>query len=186
MEAIEIINILQVDLATFKAKGLTSVNIDSLDKYLEDLSANTGQSIEFQKLQYSGTLAHYDAQTKYNLEFFKSVIDSGREALNALVLINGGAVVALLSFMGVTLSKGLFFELGSNLKCSILSFGFGVLMGALGFGGRYLSQFLYALGKNKSGNTALVFTVVFSIIGYTLFGYGIFGAYIAFDKHFTL
>ena len=147
MEAIEIINILKIELADYKAKGLKSVDIDSLERYLEVLGADTGQSIEFQKLQYSRTLAHYDAQTKYNLEFFKSVIDSGREALNALVLINGGAVVALLSFISITLSKGLSFELGSNLKCSILYFGIGVLMGALGFGGRYFTQFFYALGE---------------------------------------
>ncbi len=78
MEAIEIINILKIELADYKAKGLKSVDIDSLERYLEVLGADTGQSIEFQKLQYSRTLAHYDAQTKYNLEFFKSVIDSGR------------------------------------------------------------------------------------------------------------
>lgn len=45
-------------------------------------------------------------------------------------------------------------------------------MGALGFGGRYFSQFFYALGKNKSGNTFLGLTVFASIIGYALFGCG--------------
>jgi len=66
-----------------------------------------GQSIELRKLEYQRMLAHYDAQTKHGIEMFKSVIESGREALNALVLVNGGAVVALLGFMGATLSKSL-------------------------------------------------------------------------------
>ena len=107
MESAQVIDSLKTELAYVKAKGQGVVEIDALQKYLENLRVDAGQSIELQKLDTQRSLAHYDAETKHSLAMFNSVIESGREALNALVLVNGGAVVALLGFMGATISKDL-------------------------------------------------------------------------------
>lgn len=186
MEPAEVINDLKTALADVKAKGQETVAIDALEKYLEGLRTDAGQSVELRRLEYQRTLAHYDAQTKHGIEMFKSVIESGREALNALVLVNGGAVVALLGFMGATISKGLPQALGANLTLPVLQFGLGVLMGALGFGARYFSQAFYAGEKRKSGVAFTVVAIFFAIIGYTLFGCGIYGAFRAFSTQFSL
>jgi hypothetical protein len=75
---------------------------------------------------YSDCLQHISSlNVSFNLVF------------NTLVLINGGAVVSLLGFMGATISKGLSSSLGANLTHPLLYFGIGVLAGALAFGGRY-------------------------------------------------
>ena len=116
---------------------------------------------------------------------FKSVIEAGREALNALILINGGGVVALLGFLGATISKGLPATLGLQLAPSILLFGIGVLSGGLSFGLRYMTQFCYAYNWNKTGTTLNIAANSAAITGYILFGCGIYTAYDALKKQFA-
>ena len=186
MEPAEIIDKLKTALHDVKSTGQETVAIDALVRYLESLRTGAGQSIEYQKLKHQRTLAHYDARTKHSIEMFKSVIESGREALNALVLINGGAVVALLGFMGATISKGLPPALGSALTQPLLQFGLGVLMGALGFGARYFSQAFYSGEKDKFGGAFTVVAIIFALVGYALFGCGIYGAFRAFSAQFAL
>lgn len=186
MESTEIIGALKTALADVKSQGQDTVSIVALENYLETLRIDAGQSLELEKLAHQRTLAHYDAQTKHGIEMFKSVIESGREALNALVLVNGGAVVALLGFMGATISKGLSQRLGGNLTLPLLEFGIGILMGALGFGARYFSQFFYSLEKNKLGIGFNGLAVAFAVAGYTLFGCGMYGAFCAFTVQFAL
>jgi hypothetical protein len=186
MEPIQVIDDLQSAIAEVKARGHETVAIDALEKYLDALRAGTGQSIELRKLESQRTLAQYDAQTKHSIEMFKSVIESGREALNALVLVNGGAVVALLGFMGATISKGLPQSLGLNLTLPILQFGAGVLMGALGFGARYFSQASYASQRKKWGVSFMLGAIAFAAAGYVSFSCGIYGAYRAFLVQFSL
>lgn len=186
MEPTEIIGALKAALADVKMQGQDTVSIVALENYLEGLRSDAGHSLEFQKLEHQRSLAHYDAQTKHSIEMFKSVIESGREALNALVLVNGGAVIALLGFMGATISKGLTQALGANLTLPLLEFGIGVLMGALGFGARYFSQVFYSSEKNKLGIGFNAMAVGFAIAGYALFGYGMYGAFCAFAAQFAL
>jgi hypothetical protein len=186
MEPAQVVDKLKSALNEAKQGGLTAVEIDSLEKFLEELRKDAGHSVETIKLEHQRNLALYDAQTKHGIEMFKSVIESGREALNALVLINGGAVVALLGFMGATVSKGLPAALGASLTWPLLHFGFGVLMGALAFGTRYLSQALFAIQKQRAGNVLNGIAITFAVSGYVLFGTGIYRAFIAFAKQFAV
>ena len=101
-----------------------------------------------------------------------------------MVLINGGAVVSLLGFMGATISKGLSSSLGANLTHPLLYFGIGVLAGALAFGGRYCAQWFYSSTMMKTGHSFLVVTIIVVITGYAFFGVGICEAYTAFSKQF--
>lgn len=186
MEPTQVIDNLKTALADVKAKGHENVSINALETYLENLRTNAGSSMELRKLEDQRTLAHYDAQTKHNIEMFRSVIESGREALNSLVLINGGAVIALLGFMGATISKGLPQALGANLAMPVLQFGIGVLMGGLGFAARYFSQAYFTEEKYKTGAIFKWLAIAFALTGYALFGCGIYGAFRAFSIQFAL
>jgi len=185
METKEAIDKFKSDLAEVKAQGQSTVAIEALENYLGGLEKDASLSFEMRKLEYQQTLAHYDAQTKSQLEMFKSVIDAGKEALNATLLINGGAVVAFLGFLGSMLSKGGSEALGLKLTIPLLFFGFGVLFGALGFGFRYCAQFTYARQWIKAGHIFNVISVLFATAAYTAFGYGVYVAYSAFTTHFT-
>lgn len=184
MEPSQVVDRLKAALSEIKDKGEGTVSIGALERYLEALRADAGQSIEILKLDTQRSLASLDVQTKHSIEMFKSVIESGREALNALILINGGAVIALLGFMGATISKGLPQSLGASLTWAILYFGFGVLMGALAFGTRYCSQALYSFNKWFPARIFKIFAILFTIAGYSLFGWGIYRAFYSFSDQF--
>jgi len=186
MEPTQVIDKLKTALADVKAQGHENVSVNALETYLENLRTDAGSSIELRKLEDQRVLAHYDAQTKHNIEMFRSVIESGREALNSLVLINGGAVIALLGFMGATISKGLPQALGANLAMPVLQFGLGVLMGALGLAARYFSQAFFAVEKRRVGIAFQWLAIIFALVGYALFGCGIYGAFRAFSVQFAL
>lgn len=185
MESAEVLNKLKTELDAVGATGQNAVAIEALQKYIDDLRTHATSSVELRKLEQQRSLAHFDAQTKHAIEMFKSVIDSGREALNALVLVNGGAVIALLGFMGATISKGLPAPLGMQLTLPILLFGLGVLMGALGFGIRYLAQACYAYNRNTLGTVFNVSSSLVAAAGYALFGYGVYVAYRSFVLQFA-
>ena len=184
MESLQILNQLRVELIELKSQGVKTLDLEALESYIENLNKGTESSIELQKMNHQSSLAHYDAQIKNNIALFKSVIDSGREAINALVLINGGAVISLLGFMGATISKGLSSSLGANLTHPLLYVGIGVLAGALAFGGRYCAQWFYSSTMMKTGHSFLVGTIIVVITGYAFFGVGICEAYTAFSKQF--
>ncbi|SRR6266852_2927538 len=80
------------------------------------------------------------------LESFKTAIDSGKNALQTAILINGGAAVALLAFLGNILTKdtpsraSLKFPLSAALLC----FGLGVLASALAAAFVYFAQSAHA------------------------------------------
>ena len=116
---------------------------------------------------------------------FESVLEAGREALKAILIINGGAVIALLGFMGALISKGLPTSLGASLAGSIFQFGAGVLLTALGFGARYMSQAFFHGEKSRVGQTFTVISIAMALAAYAMFGLGIYGAYEALASHFS-
>jgi hypothetical protein len=185
VEAREVIDDLETALAEVKAQNKDTVAVSALEKYLDELRTDASVSIETRKLEYQRTLAHYDAQTKHAIEMFRSVIESGKEALNAVVLINGGAAVALFGFLGATLSKGFPATLGVALTVPLLAFGSGVLCGALGFGARYCSQAAYSGNKRKAGLAFTFVSIGFAIAAYSVFGYGVYKTYTAFLAQFA-
>jgi hypothetical protein len=185
MEASDILQDLKTSIQEVKDGGQNTIAVDALTRYLDELGRDAASSIELRKLEYQQSLAHYDAQVKSGLEMFKSVLEAGREALKALVLINGGAVVALLGFMGATLNKDLPASLGYALSRPVLLFGIGVLVGAMGFGLRYVSQACYAYSWKLAGHAANIASIVLAISGYALFGIGVFQAFTAFNNQFA-
>jgi len=188
METREAIDKLKSDLAAIKAQGLDTIPIDGLENYLSGLEKDATASLESRKLDYQGILAGYDAKVKFDIELFKSVIEAGKEALNAALIINGGAVIAFLGFLGSMLSKGGAEALGLKLTVPLCSFGFGVLAAALGFGIRYLAQFGFARRHSsawiKVGHGLNIVSIFMVVTSYVLFGYGVYNAYTAFVSHF--
>jgi hypothetical protein len=79
---------------------------------------------------------HWEQGTKYAVETIK-----------ALLAINGGAAVALLAFAGnIAKNGGNAASVASHLANSVLGFGLGTLLGALGFLTAYLTQLQYGRG----------------------------------------
>ena len=201
MNSNQIINIIRGDVLAVKALGKETIRIEALEKYLDQLdrsmemdadrtkSEHRAALVQLAIAQYGATtqhtLAQSDAVAKQNNEMLKAVVDSGKEALNSLVLVNGGAVVALLGFMGAMIAKGLPSTLGLRLAHAIVYFGSGVLTGAVGFGTRYMSQHLYAGEHEKSGFAFTIVAMMLGVAGYSFFAVGFYNACSALAVQFS-
>jgi len=82
--------------------------------------------------------------TDYILEMRRSTISLGYNVVKSALLINGGAAVALLAFIGNLLNKEYINTIAiAALAESMMLFGKGVACGALATGTTYVSQCFY-------------------------------------------
>lgn len=129
-------------------------------------------------------------------QMFRSVIDYGRDALKAAMLINGGAAIALLAFVGTIWSKKSAEAAAGSLACALASFSFGVLVAAVACAFAYCAQHFYAdrtynwlVDRERSKKAHLrgrVFQwlcLAFVAISFLFFGNGVFVSYEAVTIH---
>lgn len=186
MDPQESLILLRRSLADLQKAGRHVLPIARIEEYLDRLAAAPAQSPEARALEHERNLAHFEATAQSSIEMFKSVIDAGKEALKAAMLINGGAVVALLGFMGAVISKGLSNKLGLALTTPLIAFGAGVLAAGLAFGFRYISQAIYSSRHLTVGHVVNGISTLLAVISFALFAFGLYGAYQAFSHEFAL
>jgi hypothetical protein len=185
MEAADEIERLKNDLVALRGAGQRGIAIQALQQYLEKLEIEPCPSPEEKQRQLQKTLAQYDATNELNLEIFRSGDDAGKEALKASLLINGGAVIAILSFLGAVVGKGIAGKLGLALVQPLLAFGCGVLSTAVAFGARYLTTYAYGLERPTWATRFNILAIVLTLVSYTAFSLGVYWAYLAFGAHFS-
>ena len=171
-----------------KEKGTAAIYCDNLIAYLDDVAKNPSENpseIELEK--YKADLQLHIEENKSShasqLEMFRSVISSGQNAMRSSFLLNGGASVALLAFIGhlaaikpenvVTFSKVL------------LPFVLGVLAMTMTSGFTYLSQWLYGNydpNSQKWGFRLNIVCILLGISSYFFFMWGMCRAYLAFSN----
>lgn len=133
--------------------------------------------------QHEGILAHYAARNDYSIAMLEAVLEAGKTALQSLLIINGGAVVALLGVLSNLAGKPEGSLLARYLAMPLLQFGVAVLLGALGFAFRYFSQACYAempeenSALRKWGHGLRYSAITCAVIGYLLFGIAIVNSY---------
>lgn len=136
------------------------------DKKLEELKEN-----------WRREMMGWNIKHIWNMELFKSVITAGQAALKSAILINGGAAVALLAFIGgvfnISQNSGVMTKLSHAMFCFVV----GVLSGAVASGITYIAQFMYARGKRCLGNILNGFSWVLVISCYILFLIGVILAF---------
>ena len=131
----------------------------------------------YEEPQEVGEAMSEDADT----QMFRSVIDYGRDALKAAMLINGGAAIALLAFIGTIWSSGSEPDTVQSLAQSLAMFSYGVMAGAVACAGAYFTQYIYqTTSANKNSNCYLklgiglhVATVALVVGSFVMFGWGI-------------
>lgn len=123
-------------------------------------------------------------ELQYQLEIARAFVAYSILALKSIILINGGAAVALLAFMGNIWVKNTAPAVTSLLTKSIACFACGVLTGAFSAATTYLTQWLYSTSWNRFGKVVHIFTYIIIILSFVLFGMGIYKASVAFNLHF--
>jgi ABC-type Fe3+ transport system permease subunit len=141
--------------------------------YLECYKADCVNKIETKKIK-----------SLENLEMFKSVIASGQIALRFLLLINGGASLAMLTFIG-TLTKNRPVMV-TEYAFSLLFFVIGVLLATICAGLTYINQVIYHAKGDKKGNCFRFITLLCGASSAIVFAVGTYFAYQAFKMFASL
>jgi hypothetical protein len=183
-------------LKEVKSNGKETVDISELLEFLKALEADASTSVEYAKMQqqrelaakdfqFKNDLAIADATNKANLEIAKWVVDTGRDAIQALMVVAGGGVIALLGFLGAMTSRGNADPaLGLSITLALSTFGMAAATAAIGFGVRALSQLAFAHEKDTGGHVLTAVCIAVCLIGYVCVGAGVYQAGNAFERHF--
>jgi len=116
-------------------------------------------------------------------ESFKGAFEAGKEPLKAAMLINGGAAVVLLNFLG-SVSKEGHKALGLALTAPLLAFACGVVLAGVAFAGRYSAQVYYTLGSEVAGRRWHWVAAITAGVSFAAFMFGVWEAFLAFRAHF--
>lgn len=183
MEASEVISAFHRQLDEVQAQGNSTIPLQAIRAYLQILERDSASSQEHRNREHQGMRAEYSAKTELSIEMLKSVLEAGKSALHYLLLINGGAVVALLGVLSNLAGNkgGIIFA--KYLALPMLQFGVGVLLAATGFAMRYFSQAFYASveGDDRKymvwGDLFRNLAIAVGLGGYVIFGFAITNAY---------
>lgn len=182
MNSKQIIQEFRLAIAEIKEVGRKTIRISALEHFLAHIEAEIDSNGEISKNNLDARLvefnaenerniAQYNAEASSNLEMFRSVITAGQSALKSALIINGGAAVAMLAFIGNLATKGTEFKSTITVFSSpLLYFTLGVLCASIGFGGTYLSQVFFARKKyEKLGSAVRIIVISVVIASYGLF-----------------
>lgn len=184
METHEAIKEIKLALSSVQSEGQEFVHIPALNNFLDGLEKSATLYKDTVKFQHESNMEWYKAQRQVDLEMFKSVMQTGQTALRTSFLINAGAAIALLAFIGNIWNKAQSSNVIKALANSLCIFSIGVLFVAIATGTTYLTQNAYAFNWKKTGITINIFTILFVISSYITFLFGLIYIYKAFITHF--
>lgn len=154
----KIIEKIENDVMIAKQQGNPAIDSDKMLSYLGQLKE--GAQVE---LEVSRELARYAHER--NIEYFKAtiedirtkstnmltaILETGASAAKSIILINGGAAVALLAFLSNAWGKGIVGCGVGVLVGALYMFGLGVFLGAVTMGLRYFSQACFGEALNQN------------------------------------
>lgn len=178
---------LKTSINEVKSQGHETVNCDNLIKYIDmvvEAASNdnkTEENTEVLKARLQLSLEEHKYNLSANLEMFKSIIQSGQNAIKTMLLLNGGAAIALLAFIG---------KLSDNNSSAIPDFAYSIaafVIGALAIGVTscltYLSQIAFdsdVKWHRKVGTTLQATCVALGLTSISAFAFGTYKTYQAF------
>ena len=180
----DLLEIIRSEIQAAISRGQKDMPLKALDDYLAGLVAVASDDIggldevmlEKYRAKIQTDLAVYSQQESQRLELLRSVSSSAHEAVRSSILINGGAAVALLAFIGHLASIGEN-ELVVGFASSLVGFVSGILAATLAYGFVYFAQLAFYRGSINVGSWLRVVTVVFVLGSLGLFVYGSYSAY---------
>jgi len=160
---------LKQEVRIVQGKG-QSIDPEALLNALDGITEKASPDRDFLLANHAYEL---DYARETSLEMFRSVITTGQSALKATMLLNGGAAVAMLAFVGKLVEYETVFT--SQIGFAVLMFAFGALASVIATGTTYLSQLLYAGSVPWGGKCAIglhIASILFVAGSLMLFGYG--------------
>ncbi len=167
-------------------QGVSVIKSGNLIAYLEEIINSPEEEItpaqmEKYKAELQVWIKQNEAVQAAEIEKFRSVILAGQNALKTAFLMNGGATVALLAFLGKLSDKHQ--DKIAVFASALVVFVIGVLAITVASGLTYLSQWFYAHSepwKRKTGHVLNFLTIALGWASYGFFIWGTVRAYKAF------
>lgn len=181
----QIIDSIKKQLINLKDKGYEVVSIDGLGKYLDGLakvasSTNDVQLASF-NAQNSLTIEQYKEKKAEWRELFKATVSHLQSAIKILGVINGGAAVALLAFIGKIWSPNFYGSIiGEYISLALILYCSGVGLAAFTQALTYLSQHFFTYNCEKTASVVRFFGFLSAILSLVLFFVATYIAYIGF------
>jgi hypothetical protein len=186
MKSTEVIDVLRGAIASTKETGVKQVSIADLEAFsarLAETAARTPPDVaageaamEAYRADLSVWVSSRQQSHEHNLEMLRSTISTGQSALKSALLINGGAAVALLAFIGSIWTSDNAAKALPEISLALLLYVSGVLSAAIAAGFTYLSQagFGHEFGEisRSVGYIGRWLAVLGVFASYVLFGYG--------------
>ncbi|AZL74512.1 hypothetical protein [Pseudomonas oryziphila] len=150
----DLIAILRSQVESAKHKGLAEVSLESLSSLVDLIENEAKQSVE--GVEHSQVLLEKFRSDLVNwqnanqrdhesaLEMLRATISTSHLAIKSALLINGGAAVAFLAFLGTAWSRFPSAAVKALLAGSLEYFVFGVMLTGLGAGASYFCQAAFA------------------------------------------
>lgn len=191
MQAQQIIEVLNGEIATARTKGWAQISLESLDglvkKLEEENRANPDGHADEVRFRTNLEIWQSNVQREHesDLEMLRSTIALGQMALKSALLINGGGAVAFLAFLGPAWAGLSSLSAKAVLASAMAWFVWGVLLTAGGTVAAYLSQagFGGEFGRHSEaiGEVARVVAVLAVTGSFVMFALGCFAAVGAFE-----
>jgi hypothetical protein len=159
-----------------KKEGFSAVKISFMIETLRTLykRLGTGESDSDRlrvELKHKSDLENWKDNRETERLMFNATITFGGLALRSAILVNGGAAVACLTFLGNV--KGNYILLANSLGFYVS----GVLLAVMATGGAYLSQGMFTMDKLSIGHWTRKVCVMFILGSYGMFATGSYFAY---------
>ncbi len=122
------------------------------------------------KANWEANLSSWKHVRDWELESFKAIIAFANITIRSLLLINGGALVALLAFFGNTWkdSHSVIVLSIPSMKAYLLGLVFAVLVSGVA----YIAQHYFTRQQNKAGITFQIIAIIFALISLGSFSCG--------------
>jgi hypothetical protein len=178
MENWTVIDYIRSELQKAENNGAQNIPLKSMLSLLSEIELGLATPKNAVKFQKESELAQTRTEQDANKEMFRTVIDSGKTALTTCILINGGAAIALMSFLSNAYGKN---SMGTPVPASmgyaLLTFAIAVFLAGATSGLTYLAQCQFHQRNYSKGKLYNGTGIFFVALGYALFAIGITLAY---------
>jgi len=170
-----------------KANGTSSIDVDALIAYLRKVEADPNavatagdQERSWQDQENARTNAKL--LESHNNATYQMVNAAGEAAAKALFLLNGGAAIAMLAFVGQLAARGI--EWAAPFGQPLLGFGWGALGAAGVYGCRYFAHWAWRPTKKEwhetCGHILNGLSIALGFVSFLLFAWSLTAANSAF------
>ena len=133
MTSSELLELIKKDVSDVKQQGSETIPVDNLLHYLSEIDVTeqpeaNALTLEGIKHQNSTQLEIMKIENSFQIESFKAAISIGANACRTFLIMNGGAAIALLAFLGNIWNKNSSAEAASAIASALYLFCGGVVL----------------------------------------------------------